>query len=131
VVDINKKGGSQATIEDENKILESGTEASNLGRWLRRLSASRPQAMCVVELGIGVGGHNLFLGHASDNRRRNKKIDDANKILESGTEASNLGRLSHRLSASHPQAMCVVELGICVGGHNLLLEHANNYRRRN
>jgi hypothetical protein len=129
-VEINNYEGMPATRDDENEILQSGTEASNLGRLSRRLSAIRPQAMCVVKLGIGVGGHNLFLGHASNNRRRNKKIDDENKILESGTEVSNLGRLSHRLSAIRPQAMCVVQLGICGGGHILLLGHASNKRRR-
>jgi hypothetical protein len=57
VVDINNYEGMPATRDDENEILESGTEASNLGQLSRRSSASRPQAMCVVELGICDGGH--------------------------------------------------------------------------
>jgi hypothetical protein len=84
VVVTNNSRSMQTSINGPNKILQTSTEALNLGRSSQRWSASPLQAMIAFRLV-------LLVVITNNSRTMQKSINGPNKILQTSTEALNLG----------------------------------------
>jgi hypothetical protein len=82
LVDTNNSCSKPATITDQNKILQTSTEALNLGRLSLRSSAGRPQVMRLLCLGTCTGGHKYFLQHVGNNNRPKQNSPDEHRSIE-------------------------------------------------